>query len=227
MAFTWSHATNSLDRINEAIKDPRITAIECDVMLGVAKEGGTTFYETPILAHPPKRESDISFATLLIRATKKNNGARVIQKHLKLDFKEIEVVESSLELLEMTKLANPLGKTIFFNADILSGPGRRNDKSVPAKVFLENCLSYIRSRKVRTFAKLEVPNPRLTKLTPQDKNIFFSLSLGYKCDWSCGESYEKDDVRRMTELARQFKLTSESGIGKKALLTSAFQRVNE
>lgn len=148
MTLTWSHATNSLQRINEAFDDPGITAVECDVMLGVANEGGTKVYETPILAHPPHRESDISVATLLIRATKEDEGRRLIQKHLKLDFKEIEALEPSLELLEKSKLSNPLGKLIFLNADILPGPGRRNDTPVPPNIFLEKCLSHIRSCKV-------------------------------------------------------------------------------
>jgi len=148
MTLTWSHATNSSERVKTAVDDPRITAIECDVMLGVANEGGTKFYETPILAHPPHRESDISVATLLIRATKKDNGVRVIQKHLKLDFKEIEALKPTLEILEMSKLANPLGKTIFLNADVLPGPGRREDPHVPPIEFLETCLAHIRSYKV-------------------------------------------------------------------------------
>ena len=149
VALKWSHATNSLEQITRAAEDPSITAVECDVMLGVANESGTHFYETPILAHPPHRESDISVATLLLRMTEKNDqGDNILRKHLKLDFKEMKAVEPSLELLKMARLSNPLGKTIFLNADVLVGPGRRKDTPVPPNMFLETCLNHIRSSKV-------------------------------------------------------------------------------
>jgi hypothetical protein len=149
VALKWSHATNSLEAITLAAEDPSITAVECDVMLGVANEGGTHFYETPILAHPPHRESDTSVATLLLRMTQKQEqGGQVLKKHLKLDFKEINAVEPSLELLKMANLSNSLGKTIFLNADVLVGPGSRKDIPVPPSSFLESCLNHIQSSKV-------------------------------------------------------------------------------
>lgn len=149
MFLKWSHAANSLEKVTDAINDPTISAIECDVVLGVAKEGRTTFYETPILAHPPHRESNISVATLLLCITQKeDDGTRVLQKHLKLDFKEIDVVEPSLELLEMLNPCNPLGKQIFLNADIFAGPGMRGKDHVPPELFIENCLEHINACRV-------------------------------------------------------------------------------
>lgn len=150
LPLKWSHAANSLEKISNSAEDRSITAVECDVMLGVANESGTQFYETPILAHPPHRESDISVATLLLRMTKVQDqrGGRILKKHLKLDFKEISAVEPSLELLKTAKLSNDLGKTIFLNADVLVGPGRRNDPPVPPSAFLNSCLKHIRSSKV-------------------------------------------------------------------------------
>jgi hypothetical protein len=152
MEWKWSHATNSLGKVVQAANDPNISAVECDVMLGTAIEDGTYFPETPILAHPPNVQSDISVATLILLLSKKNNdGQRVLKKHLKLDFKEIGAVEPSLELLHLCNDTNPRGKEIFLNADILPGPGKRDDETLPvsADLFVSCCLNHIHCRKVR------------------------------------------------------------------------------
>lgn len=154
MDWKWSHATNSHDEVVEASNDPNISAVECDILLGVANEEDTSFYNTPILAHPPNKQSDISFASLLLQlARKEQNGDRVLRKHLKFDFKEIDAVEPSLDRLQLTKITNPLKKTIFLNADILPGPGKREKEKlpVPPDSFLSICMDHIRSQKVRLF----------------------------------------------------------------------------
>ena len=58
----WSHATNSLNKLNQAIKE-NVDAIECDVMLG---EDGQ-----PILSHPPHTTSDLTVDLLLHNYWKK------------------------------------------------------------------------------------------------------------------------------------------------------------
>ena len=142
----WSHATNSLEKVINAVQDPSITAVECDVLLGVAQEGGQTFYDTPILAHPPNRGSDVSVASLLLRITQDSESQeRILTKNLKLDFKDIRAVEPTLKLLQTSNISNPHGKSIFLNADILVGPGRRGDIPVPPDDFLQKCLDHILS----------------------------------------------------------------------------------
>lgn len=68
--------------------------IESDVLLGsiVNDETGK---RVPIMAHPPARTSDLTFEEYIdtiIRARKK--------KGVKLDFKQLEVVEECLKLLK-------------------------------------------------------------------------------------------------------------------------------
>ena len=66
----------------------------------------------------------------------------------KLDFKEIEAVKPSLDLVQMSELSNAFGKTLVLNADILPGPGSRKCHSVPPDIFLETCFAFIHSYKV-------------------------------------------------------------------------------
>lgn len=149
MSMKWSHATNSLEKVVNAVQDPSITAVECDVILGDAHEGGKTFHDTPILSHPPNTKSNISVASLLHRIT--HEGAsreRILTKNLKIDFKDIRAVEPTLKLLEASNISNPDGKCIYLNADIFVGPGRRGDVPVPADDFLQKCLEHIFSCRV-------------------------------------------------------------------------------
>ena len=166
MDWRWSHATNSRREVVGVANDPNISAVECDILMGVANEEIKSFYDTPILAHPPNTQSDISVASFFLQLAKKDgDGRNVLRKHIKLDFKELRAVEPSLDLFRLSKISNPLGKMVFLNADVLPGPGKREEESlpVPAGPFLSTCLNYIRSAKVRstgtsssTFAALEL-----------------------------------------------------------------------
>jgi hypothetical protein len=162
----WSHATNSLEKVVNAVQDPLINAVECDVMLGVAYEDGNPLHDTPILAHPPNRESDVSVASLLRRITLQGeSGERVLTKTLKLDFKDIGAVDPTLKLLQASNITNPLGKSIILNADILVGPGRRGDTPVPPDDFLRKCLEHIFSCKVSQKYECSISSwPRISYL---------------------------------------------------------------
>jgi hypothetical protein len=101
-------------------------AIEADILLGMdtGKVGGNTtrLCVEPIMAHPPDRTSDLSFAHFMALALKNT----ALQKHIKLDFKEIEAVQPCLDTLNTLPIY-PNGKFIFLNADIIPGPGRSNE----------------------------------------------------------------------------------------------------
>ena len=147
---TWSHATNSQVLLTHALSNPMIESIECDVLLGRDVTSGNS--ETAILAHPPSRESDLSVLTFLGQVTKtpedsehQKANRRVLQKHIKLDFKQLEALEPTMAMINQLRIANPLKKNIFLNADILPGPGNRRNNHVPATAFLQSCLSSISS----------------------------------------------------------------------------------
>jgi Uncharacterized conserved protein (DUF2181) len=139
----------------------------------------------PIMGHPPHQESDLSVATFLKMVTTTTHGAAsvmdmdviavdkqqqkqqqhvTLQKHIKLDFKEIETVQPTLKELQnllhptddcdnnttidTTTATSTLKKTVFLNADILPGPGKRNVAHMSSSAFLDSCLAHIAQTKV-------------------------------------------------------------------------------
>uniref|UniRef100_A0A3Q4H2Z4 Family with sequence similarity 151 member B n=1 Tax=Neolamprologus brichardi TaxID=32507 RepID=A0A3Q4H2Z4_NEOBR len=68
----------------------------------------------PIMAHPPDTDSDITLREWL-------EGVKEYGKGIKLDFKSMEAVSTSLVLLQEV-LTEPY-RPVWINADIFSGPG--------------------------------------------------------------------------------------------------------
>ena len=128
----------------------------------------------PIMAHPPNTESDLSskrFFQMSIadrsnsnsntntntntdKVTKKSDrqgrGRGRQYKHLKLDFKEPDAIDPVLDdLYHMLELhAHEFDKdmTIFLNADILPGPGKRyrpRTAHMDSKIFIRKCLQFL------------------------------------------------------------------------------------
>jgi len=123
----WSHATNSIDLLDTAIKDDTMM-IEADISIG---EGGV-----PIMAHPPLTESDLTlqeFMNTVIAASNKG-----VKKGVKLDFKFIDIVEPSLNIVK--QLEDKFNFPLWLNADILQGPG--GSTPVDADRFLDLSTEY-------------------------------------------------------------------------------------
>ena len=165
----WSHATNSLHKVKAALENDEVTAIECDIRMG--HPAARDYYSflmassaVPILSHPSwfpssRRRSDLTLSHFLSLVTSveeesksKKNNTRILLKHTKLDFKESSALAPSLTQLSDLHLTNTnaFSKTIFLNADILPGPGRRWMSHMDPSTFLETSLSHIRSDKVKT-----------------------------------------------------------------------------
>ncbi|NXM00910.1 F151B protein, partial [Tyrannus savana] len=68
----------------------------------------------PILAHPPDTDSDITLKEWLTQMVNTNKG-------IKLDFKSLDAVGPSLELLGQVE--QQLRRPVWINGDILAGPG--------------------------------------------------------------------------------------------------------
>ncbi|NWU58111.1 F151B protein, partial [Dromas ardeola] len=86
----------------------------------------------PIMAHPPETDSDNTLQEWLKEVVNTNKG-------IKLDFKSLEAVRPSLELLEQVK--QQLRRPVWINADILPGPNG-NSAVVDAKGFLDTVTSF-------------------------------------------------------------------------------------
>ncbi|NXL06190.1 F151B protein, partial [Mesembrinibis cayennensis] len=82
----------------------------------------------PIMAHPPETDSDNTLQEWLEEIVNTDKG-------IKLDFKSLEAVRPSLELLEHVK--QRLRRPVWINADILPGPNG-SSAVVDAKVILFN-----------------------------------------------------------------------------------------
>ncbi|NXC54375.1 F151B protein, partial [Aleadryas rufinucha] len=80
----------------------------------------------PILAHPPDTDSDITLQEWLAEMVRTNKG-------IKLDFKSLDAVGPSLELLG--QLGQPLAQPVWLNGDILAG-SRGSCAPLDARTFL-------------------------------------------------------------------------------------------
>ena len=110
--------------------------IEADVSIGPGGE--------PIMAHPPAIDSDLSLQQFLdIVIAETGRGAR---KGIKLDFKAIEIVEPSLQMVKLVE--SKLDFPVWLNADIIVGPG--GGPPVDAEQFLSLCSEYIPGKEPST-----------------------------------------------------------------------------
>ncbi|KAM4708020.1 protein FAM151B isoform 1-T2 [Discoglossus pictus] len=121
----WIHAANSKSVLKEAIQS-NAHMIEADVLL---RGSG---HKEPIMAHPPQTDSDITLEEWLTDVSTTNKG-------IKLDFKSLEAVRPSMQILERIK--TNIRQPVWINADILPGPGGKN-KAVDAKEFLQTVTSF-------------------------------------------------------------------------------------
>merc|ERR1719305_2041896 len=118
--------------------------IEADVSLDGSSEYGAHICNksgedgSVIMAHPPDTVSDLSLALFMDTVIKSRKEGR--RKGVKLDFKFIEVVEPSLQLIR--KLCEHIDFPIWINADILGMEAARATP-VNATEFLHLAKTYL------------------------------------------------------------------------------------
>ena len=130
MSGGWAHSCCSHDALQVALSS-EVHSIESDVVL-------SSVSGEPVMAHPPSTHSDLSFQEFLEIATSDVDSAR--RKHLKLDFKDAEVVEPCLKALASKDLVE---QTIYLNADIIHGPGAdsSSELKISADKFIDQCVT--------------------------------------------------------------------------------------
>ncbi|XP_039902494.1 protein FAM151B isoform X1 [Simochromis diagramma] len=161
---SWSHAANSRSRLAEALTGPSLM-IEADIVMR-----GRDPKES-IMAHPPDTDSDITLREWL-------EGVKEYGKGIKLDFKSMEAVSTSLVLLQEV-LTEPY-RPVWINADIFSGPGGQ-----------------IGPLEHHTFLSVVTHLPSHTV-----------LSLGWTTGWTAGTDnpgYSWDMVHMMEKICRDLK----------------------
>lgn len=128
---TWLHAVNSPELLEQGLSGDTMM-LEADVLMRNNIADGT-----PVMAHPPAVDSNLTLQTFLEKTTTSPN------KGIKLDFKTIQVVEPSLKMMKNVTLGQQVTNPIWLNADILPGPCY--DKvcvPVDHERFLSLCKSY-------------------------------------------------------------------------------------
>ncbi|KAJ7386407.1 hypothetical protein OS493_008531 [Desmophyllum pertusum] len=107
--ITWLHAVNSPERLQQGLSGETMM-LEADVLMRNNMVNGT-----PVMAHPPDMDSNLTLASFLRQTTASTKG-------IKLDFKTIMVVEPSLKMIQNVTSGQEVKNPIWLNADILPGP---------------------------------------------------------------------------------------------------------
>ena len=204
-SLVWSHATNSRAKLDAALSDPAINAIEADIMMGCCddddEQSAIGDDEMAIMSHPPFSHSDLSAEQFLVSIFQ-DTTQQGMERHIKLDFKEMKAVEPVLTLLAThhTKDILEFRPTIYLNADILEGPGVRGPDAVTVRTgeFLSTCLKHIEGM---------APAGGCSQTIRQ----CFAFSLGYKCNYKSRQPYIKQDACDMAKISEQYGLDSKCG----------------
>ena len=130
----WSHATNSRLKLERALgPGSRVMILEADVSWG----SSGNLKEVSIMAHPPNRSSDLTFADFCRRVCKHNHDVEAYRRvGVKFDFKDARCVVPCLTLLrDLAGDAETVGWPVFLNADVWTGPGGNPPKILPQDFF--------------------------------------------------------------------------------------------
>ncbi|XP_041133283.1 protein FAM151A-like [Polyodon spathula] len=127
LLVSWYHSANNRNEMEKALKSDAMV-LEADVNIeGYNTDGQTS---TPIMAHPPDIYSDNTLQEWLDAVLKSSKG-------IKLDFKTIESVGPSLDILKKKALESGINRPVWLNADILHGP------NVPGFIEVVNATSFL------------------------------------------------------------------------------------
>nr|XP_014349692.1 PREDICTED: protein FAM151A [Latimeria chalumnae] len=150
LLVTWYHSANKKSEMQEALES-NVMVLEADVNV----EGHNTRNETekPIMAHPPDVYSDNTFQEWL-------DAVLYSSKGIKLDFKSIQAVGPSLDILLKKATQVDINRPVWLNADILHGP------NVPHFISVVNAS--------RFFSLIQSKFPNAT-VSPGWKTAFTSL----------------------------------------------------
>ncbi|KAL8610593.1 hypothetical protein ACOMHN_006312 [Nucella lapillus] len=122
---TWARATNDREAL-ETAANSNVHMVEGDVIL----QGQGTPHQklVPVMAKPPRSESDLQLVDWLHRLKSLNKG-------IKLDISVIDALEISLQRLQEFDKAYPIHYPVWIHADVLQGPHGGPVKVDPSRFF--------------------------------------------------------------------------------------------
>ncbi|XP_077309392.1 protein FAM151A isoform X2 [Lithobates pipiens] len=126
LLVTWYHRANSKSEMHEALNSG-IMVLEADV--NVQGQGTVNETNIPIMAHPPDIYSDNTLQEWL-------DAVLLSSKGIKLDFKSIQAVSPSLDILLKKSSQMKINRPVWINADIVAGPNVNHEIGVNATQFL-------------------------------------------------------------------------------------------
>ncbi|KAK3735898.1 hypothetical protein RRG08_041084 [Elysia crispata] len=115
----WARAANDKKSVTDAISNPAIHMIGGDIVL--RGHGTKSQSLEPVMARPPKIDSDITFKEWLELVGTGNKG-------IKIHLHSMESVEISLQILKEFHEQKPIKSPVWIHADVLQGP--HGDKPV-------------------------------------------------------------------------------------------------
>lgn len=129
----WKHRVNTLETLSATLSSPHDTCIECDV-------GLDAYTQTPVMQHTPivyfRWEKPLGLRewihTVDASAWLHHSSPKVI----KFDFKHMDGVGPSIQLISKSRLYASPHVSIWLNADVLPGPGTIFSHPLDAHNFL-------------------------------------------------------------------------------------------
>ena len=133
----WKHAVNTRTLLNQVLSSDKYNCIEADVTWN-------NIFNKPVMKHESVSSSSYSDEFLFENFIKiilnsdwlYKNGKKIV----KLDFKNINCVNSCIEYIKQCRLHNIENNlNIWLNADILKGPGNSHSQPLNATKFINDC----------------------------------------------------------------------------------------
>ena len=129
----WKHGVNTLETLSASLSSLHYTCIESDV-------GLDAYTQTPVMQHAPivylRWDKPLGLLEWIHTVEASAWFNHLSPKVIKFDFKHIDCVGPSVQLISKSLLYTSPHVSIWLNADVLPGPGIVFSRSLDAQMFL-------------------------------------------------------------------------------------------
>jgi len=125
--YQWAHAANDLPKLQEALNDIKINAIEADIIY-------SDLQHCAVMGHPPATDGTCTLAQFCL-TLRDCHFHESLHNVVKLDFKCMQAFQDSQRVIRDHFNAMAHSSSMWLNADLCTGPGDALPK-FEAKEFL-------------------------------------------------------------------------------------------